>query len=608
MVLLAGFALLGLRGVVRLAFVARDLRQAENLVDEASTALVEGRLRDATRALDRAEGLVLGANEALRDAPELDLVGWVPGFHQNLVALEESVELAATVIHGGVRILAESDPLQSAEGTLEVSLSDGTVPLEAVAAAQQRISELSTHLLPAIRKDAPPLLLPPVRELRDAVHDEAVSRSQQLEVLGRGLGLLRHLAGGEGPRRYLLAVSNTAEMRGTGGMILNYGVLEGADGTIDLTDFGRIDELGPVGPVPPELLPTDYLARWAGFDARTRFRQANLAGDFTLVAPTLEAMYTSATDRPVDGVIQVDPEGLAAILEAVGPVTVPEVGQVTSETVVALTLNEAYFRFPNVEERSDVLGDVAEAAFRRLVDGDFPSLRPLAESIVEAVDGRHFVMHSATAAVEAAITAFGADGAYPPIDEVDTVALTAQNLAGNKLDYYLDTDLQLTGERPQDQLGTMTARITLTNTAPAGVTEPRYIFGPGVSPTSVPAGVLRSVVTLYLPFGSSLEGAAGDATVEPASSGTEGGRPYASFIVDVPASEVRTVELTLQLAPRTARGYELRLVPAPRVRPTTVTLDIATEAGALAGRVELNREWVVVPGRAPVASRPPAYR
>ncbi len=241
-------------------------------------------------------------------------------------------------------------------------------------------------------------------------------------------------------------------------MILNYGVLEGADGTIDLTDFGRIDELGPVGPVPPELLPADYLARWAGFDARTRFRQANLAGDFTLVAPTLEAMYTSATDRPVDGVIQVDPQGLAAILEAVGPVTVPEVGEVTSETVVALTLNEAYFRFPDVEERSDVLGDVAEAAFRRLVDGDFPSLRPLAESIVEAVDGRHFVMHSATAAVEEAITAFGADGAYPQIDEVDTVALTAQNLAGNKLDYYLDTDLQLTGERPQGQLGTMTAR------------------------------------------------------------------------------------------------------------------------------------------------------
>ncbi len=162
-VLLAGFALLGLRGVVRLAFVARDLQKAENLVDDASAALVDGRLRDATRALDRAEGLVLGANEALRDAPELDLVGWVPGFHQNLVALEESVELAATVIHGGVRILGESDPLQSAEGTLKVSLSDGTVPLEAVAAAQQRISELSTHLLPAIRKDAPPLLLPPVR-------------------------------------------------------------------------------------------------------------------------------------------------------------------------------------------------------------------------------------------------------------------------------------------------------------------------------------------------------------------------------------------------------------------------------------------------------------
>ena len=43
-------------------------------------------------------------------------------------------------------------------------------------------------------------------------------------------------------------------------------------------------------------------------------------------------------------------------------------------------------RFPGVEERSDVLGDVAEAAFRRLVEGEIPSLRTLATALVDAVD------------------------------------------------------------------------------------------------------------------------------------------------------------------------------------------------------------------------------
>lgn len=591
--------------------VSRDLYDAKELISQASEDLKEGNLSVAASGLDRAEGRVLRANGALRGSMVLDVAAWIPGVRQNLASMKDSVGVAATVIHGGIRILDDSAPLQSTQGRLEVSLSDGSIPLEAVTAAMQEIERLGAQLQSVTHDDEPALLLPPVRELRSAVYDEANDRHQQLTVLGRGLDLLHELAGAEGPRRYLLAVANTAEMRGSGGMILNYGVLEGRDGTIDLTDFGRVDELGPLAAVSADLVPADYAARWDGFEALSRFRQANLAGDFTVVAPVLGALYTSATQLPLNGVIQVDPAALSAILDGVGPVSIPELGQVTSGNVEAVTLNEAYFRFPDVESRSDVLGDVAEAAFRRLVDGDFPSLRPLAESLAGAVEGRHLLMWSSTSSsAQASVVAFGADGAYPPVDDADrdVFALTAQNLAGNKLDYYLDTDLQLTGTRGVDELGTVDARVTLINTAPLGSFDPPYIFGPGPGEPPLPGGVLRSVVTVYLPLGTSVTGVSGDDPVEPVSSGTEDGRPYASFILDVPASERRAVVLTLQLAPRGPEPYELTVVPSPRVRPTTVTVDLATEDGPVQGTVELDRSWVFTPGRQPAEVRAPIFR
>lgn len=400
------------------------------------------------------------------------------------------------------------------------------------------------------------------------------------------------MSGGDGARRYLIAVANTAEMRGTGGMILNYGVLEGRNGVIDLTSFGRIDELALSGPVDDEVVPDDYVARWEGFEPLRRWRQANLAGDFEVIAPALEEMYTAAARLPVNGVIQVDPEGLAAILEGVGPVTVPEVGVVTADDVVDLTLNEAYFRFPDVEQRSDVLGDVAEAAFTRLVEGEFPSLRPLATAVSEAVGARHIVVHATAASTQIAVDAFCAAGDLPPLEDQDAVLLTVQNLSGNKLDYYLDTHLRLTGDTPSGAIGSATAEITLTNDAPVGATQPASIFGPGPGATPQPAGVLRSVVTLYVPLGTSLEDVGGADLVEDAVSGTEAGRPFVSFIVDTPAGESRSVTLDLALAPRGEEPAPLVFVPSPRVRPTTVRVDLEGTGYGLSGDVVLDGVWL----------------
>lgn len=592
---------------VRIASVSTDLRGAQEAIDRAALAMEDGRLADARSDLAGAQELLTSATNDLY-AAELDLAGGLPVVRQNLSSLRVSVGLALRTVHAGGEILDEAAQLEGPDGRLDVSLVDGVIPLEAIRIAQSEATELLGALPGPDELPQSSLLVGPVREARERLLEESESRREQLRVLAHGLGLLEELAGGNGDRRYLIAVANTAEMRGSGGMVLNYGVLEGRAGAFELPAFGRVDELLLTVPVDSGLVPEDYLARWNGFEPLTRWRQANLAADFEVVAPVLEAMYTAATGEAVDGVIQIDPHGLSAILDGVGPVVVPELGEVRGDNVVALTLNEAYRRFPGVEERSDVLGEVAEAVFRRLVDGDVPSLRSLAGRLVEAVDGRHVLMHTTRVKGREEVRSFGAAGALPPLDAGDSLTMTVQNLSGTKLDYYLDTDLMISGERLGGAVGTVSATVTLTNSAPRDDLEPAYVFGPGPTEFDLPAGVARSLTTLYLPLGTSLSGTSGDILVEPPASGTEAGRPYVAFTVDVPASEARTVVLELQLAPISAAPYVLDVVPSPRVRPTTVRMDIATDAGPVRGEVVLDRRWRFRSDAEPRPVVAPAFR
>ncbi|WP_436793927.1 DUF4012 domain-containing protein [Actinospongicola halichondriae] len=585
-------AIPGVLGAFNLVGASRSLRDAERHVGQAAAAIRDGRIEDARRSLAAAELGIADANESLH-APSLALAGMVPVVQQNLASLRESVELAAVVVHGGGRILSTADQLEGPDGTLQVSLAEGTVPIDALAIARKEVEALLIEIPRNLDDSGGTFLLGPTRELHDAVRDEARARRVELERLDRGLAILDELVGGDRPRRYLVAVANTAEMRGTGGMMLNYGVLEGSGGTIELRDFGRVEELDVAVPVPPDSvgLPEDLLDRWDGFDLTREWRNTTVSADLPLVAPALQAMYERATGLPADGVIQIDPTGLARILDVVGPVLVEELGVVDAGNIEALVLNEAYTLFPGVEERSDVLGNVAEAAFRRLVEGEFPSVRDLAEAVSTAVDGRHLLVHSSSTDVENSIASFGADGSLPPADLLDSFHLTVQNVSGNKLDYYLDTSIELRGERVAGEVGELTAAVTVTNTAPPGVTEPRYVFGP-ISDEQE-AGLYRGVVTLYLPTGSSLASSSGGPFRLAPSLQTEDGRPLISAWIDVPAGESRTMEFDLRLAPTAEGDYEIRLVPSPRVRPTMASVSVATGSGMVQGDVELDRTWVL---------------
>jgi hypothetical protein len=287
----------------------------------------------------------------------------------------------------------------------------------------------------------------------------------------------------------------------------------------------------------------------------------------------MEKMYPAATGNNVDGVIQIDSAGLAAVLEGIGPIDVPNLGTVDSANVVALTLNDAYVKFPDRPVRQEYLEAVARTAFDRLLAGNYPSVTALARAMVRASAGRHVILHAASPPIERLAATLGADGSLPP-EGVNFAALTVQNLSANKLDYYLDTKLGITGAMRPGRASQIHLQVDVANTAPANGAPP-YIFGPFSG--EFVNGEYRGLASVYLPTGAGLRsqhGASGEPSVT-----QEGGHTVVSFPVDVQAGQAATVTLDVTLPPQPPVLQGWALVPVPRVRPTVVNLRIDTRKG-----------------------------
>src|SRR5205085_3486666 len=206
-----------------------------------------------------------------------------------------------------------------------------------------------------------PSLVPAVDHAAHERHPPLSSRAGPVELASRTAQMLPPLLGDGSPRHYFLAFQNSAELRGNGGFIGNWGEIVGEDGRLRLERFGRLLELDDAGtrPLTTSVEPA-FLDRWRDFNPTQYWEQVNVSPDFPTTAALIAEMYPQSGGRQVDGVIAVDPSGLAAMLRLTGPVNLPQWPvPVTADNVVDITLRDAYVAFPQ-DERISFLGDLAK--------------------------------------------------------------------------------------------------------------------------------------------------------------------------------------------------------------------------------------------------------
>ena len=412
------------------------------------------------------------------------------------------------------------------------------------------------------------------RRLAKAVHDSRVAAD--------AARVLPAVFGGSGSRRYFLAVQNNAESRATGGFIGNWGLITATGGKLSLDRFEPVRVLNPT-PAQTRTLhaPDDYVTRYERFRPERRWQNVNLSPDLPTVGPIIADQLVQAGVGPVDGVVTVDPVGLADVLRLTGPVRVQGWSQpITSANVVDVTLRQAYVVFADSSARRDeFLGDVAEAVWRAFTKGDLGSPANVVRVLGQASHQKHLAVWLADPKAQRLVHRARADAAMPRAGD-DLTLVTTQNAGQNKLDVYLRRRLRYHVQvvPAGDGLVAAVARleVTLTNSAP-GSGLPLEVLGPNLP--DVGPGVNRSFLTVYSPlqfFSATLDGAPSGLEAE-----RELGYWADSTSIDLPPGSTRS--LAVDLAGKVRLGpdgeYRLRLVRQALQAPDDVEVVVEVAPG-----------------------------
>ncbi|HEX9529944.1 MAG TPA: DUF4012 domain-containing protein, partial [Acidimicrobiales bacterium] len=568
----AAAAVAGLAGVAGLFALAlarphADLgvQTARTAIDRAASGDVSGarqQIGDTRRAFEAASRYT----DAWWAAPGLVL----PGAGHDFRAVRDAVRAGRRLAAAGTDLSASTDPsqLRWSGGRLPVDQLRRLEPIaaRAVSATAQARADLrsarSPWVLSLLGRRLTPLASRVGRAQSDAEH--------LMTALQIGPGLV----GGDGPRRYFLAVETPAEARATGGFIGNYGEITADGGALHLDALGRTMDLNTRGDPAVRTLaaPADYVTRYGRFDPALNWQNVTMSPDFPTVATVIEGLYPQSGGRPVDGVVAVDPYGLADLLRATGPVSVPSWPvPLTADNAAHVLLFDQYVSFANSPLRVDFLGEVTRAVWDKFVTTPI-SLADLAKDVGPAVAGRHLLAASTDGAEQAGLERLDAAGRMTPVTD-DYVQLVTQNASGNKIDWFQATRLDYRPRVAGDDL-TAQAVITLSDGAPAAGLPP-YIIGNALNPPA-PPGSERVYVSLYTPW--ALKGATLDGRQLLMESQVEAGRHVYSAFVDLPSGGSRTI--TVQLAGRRAgpRAYHLDVQRQPAVAVTRVRTAVVGDA------------------------------
>lgn len=410
-----------------------------------------------------------------------------------------------------------------------------------------------------------------------------------------GFKVLPGILGADEPRLYMLGIQNSAELRGTGGSLLQFKLLELDNGAATL--LGKRSGSGTIYKVDVKRRQLDIpLPQHAWYvraiDDAKRAGNANWSPDWPSAA-RLTVRYAQASDArfpdQVDGVIAVDPTVLQELLPGVGrPRTGIDEVELRAGNIVNYVLYEAYARYPIPGIRRQRLGKLTNGFYSRLLKPERPA--ELIPGMGRALAHKHMQIWLAGAEEQDFIERMDWDGAIDDSGAGDYTMAVQQNVGGNKLDYFAEQDniLDIAIEG-SDAVVANEVRITNGSILPL----PRYFLGD--------SGPLhRPMINLYVPDNAALTGAevlAGtrlDASPTPELAAWSGGLPPEHFehgkkvwstTLEIPSQQQGAVRFDYRVpgavSHRDGRSiYRLALQHQPKVRPETFAINLSLPQGA----------------------------
>jgi hypothetical protein len=572
-------------------------RSGAAATDESRAWLDAARQGDQQAVL----GHLAAAATAFADA-ESSTSAWYVAPARALPLVGPQLDAVATVATNGRQIVEAATVAAEIADLQQLRVQGGRIDLPRLEALREPIAETSARMDVARRQlDAldDTWLLPAVQSRLESFDEQVADASVDADLASTTLDVLPAMLGGDGTRRYLILFTSPAETRELGGFMGNWGELTADDGKLELTESGRAADLNlGAPPVPTDEVPvvdsTPFPARYLAYRPWTFWQNITGTPDFPTVSSMAAELYQRVSGRPVDGVIAIDPFGLAALLELTGPILVESLDMpLDADNVADFLLREQYVRFPERDERIDFLDDVSRVAFERLTEVDLPGPRQLGEVLGPTVEAGQIRFWGFDPATHGLLERLDVDGRLDPAPGDDSLLVTVANANPNKIDAYLyrsiDYDVVLA---PETGEVTATATVTLRNEAPLNLSD--YVLGNTVGSPDVPYGANRTFLSVYSPLSvveANVDGA--PLTIERQ---VEYGLNRAGAFVVVPPQGVSVITFELRGAVDLSDGYRLDLRSPSLVHPDQIEVVVRGPNGPIGPLEVVDRADLGGPG------------
>jgi hypothetical protein len=496
--------------LVGLALLARPMMDVKPQADAARDEL--GMAQDAIKAddIDAARAHVAAARVHVDDASSRvngfggDVWRWVPvagGAVNDARHLVGALDQATSVAEIGTEVypkVMQSDSL----------VLNSTVDLAQVEDILTSLNQAGLHLraaaddLAAVKGNTPIV----GQQVRDA-RDEAMAKIEPLRTTYDEaepvLDALPDVLGADGDRHYIVAIMNPAELRYSGGATLTLVPLTLADGKVEFGDTVTNEDV---------VADTDGKIKWPKVKGnpfhtpgKTRLMNATFSPNWSQSGEELLRAWQVRFGQKCDGVITVDLQALARLMNLTGPVEAEGVGQLDSGNLVKV-LAGSYDYYDTEEERKAINAAVVPAFREKLFEGGH--FADKFETLANAAKGRHFALYFRDPRLQDAFEKRGLAGDLSGTDH-DYLGVFTQNINSSKADYWQARRVESDVKLAADGSAQVHLTVTIDNNSP--VFTPPWTDNQPEDPAKDPhwgyytrwAG---NAVAVFLPKGATVEG------------------------------------------------------------------------------------------------------
>jgi len=347
-------------------------------------------------------------------------------------------------------------------------------------------------LLEDTEKDLDKVNADDIPEDKRAQFVELKNKLPQIKTFVKGfLGnsqIFTDILGGNGPRKYLFLFQNNQEMRAPGGFIGSYGVLDIFNGRINKFFIDGI--FNPDGQLREKVVPPVPIQK---ISAAWSLHDSNWFPDFPVSAEKAIWFYEKTGGPTVDGIITMTPDVMEKLLEASGPIDMPEYGvTINKDNFLEEVQNEVEVDYDKeLNQPKKILADLAPKILDTIFNSKkVSSVVKTLDILMESLNEKQILLYSKNYEIEKKISEENWSGEVLSADK-DYLSVINSNINGFKTDGVIDETIEHKAEIKDD--GSVVDSVIITRKHNGGDAKYEWL-------NKVNANYMR----VYVPKGSRL--------------------------------------------------------------------------------------------------------